>query len=499
MTGAPAGERVWLYARISEDDHGTEAGVQRQVDDGQALAATRGWHVLEVFVDNDVSALAGRRRPGYADLMTAVAAGGGTRIVVWQTSRLWRNRRERAEGIELLRRAGVSVTAVKGPDLDMSTAYGRGMAGLLGEFDTMESEVKGERVARAALERARLGRANGPVLYGWRRVHTFDDRGRRTGYDDVLDEPAAAIVREITDRVIRRDSLAAITADLTRRGVPPPGATLRFVAKDRAKGNETGLAWGKTTVKKLALRPANAGLRLYHRGLPDERLFDAAWPAIVTREQWEQAVAVLADPARTRERPGSRQHLLTWGIGECGVCGSHLRVATKGAGRHVLYVCDARGCVGRNEARVDDLVTAVALARLARPDAAAWLRSRGDGAAAAARALAEQLRARIALAADAYAAGRISLDALERVDAQVRPELEAAERRSAVSARRSLDGTLEQMAGRAAADAWSSASLGTRRAVLEVLGMTVRILPTRPGPGFDPGSVQVVWRDPSAR
>jgi len=60
-------------------------------------------------------------------------------IIVFQTSRLWRNRRERAEGIEILRRAGVSVAAVKGPSLDLSSAYGRGMAGLLGEFDTMET------------------------------------------------------------------------------------------------------------------------------------------------------------------------------------------------------------------------------------------------------------------------------------------------------------------------------------------------------------------------
>lgn len=47
--------------------------------------------------------------------------------------------------------------ANQGPSLDMSTAYGRGMAGLLGESDTMESEVKAERQQLAAFHRAQNG------------------------------------------------------------------------------------------------------------------------------------------------------------------------------------------------------------------------------------------------------------------------------------------------------------------------------------------------------
>jgi DNA invertase Pin-like site-specific DNA recombinase len=70
------GEPVLLYARISEDD-GTEQGVDRQLEDGRALAAARGWKVVAEFVDNDISALGGRRRPGYESLLDAVQAGTG--------------------------------------------------------------------------------------------------------------------------------------------------------------------------------------------------------------------------------------------------------------------------------------------------------------------------------------------------------------------------------------------------------------------------------------
>jgi len=40
----------------------------------------------------------------------------------------------------------------------MPTAYGRGMAGLLGEFDTTETEVKAERQQLAAMKRAEKGK-----------------------------------------------------------------------------------------------------------------------------------------------------------------------------------------------------------------------------------------------------------------------------------------------------------------------------------------------------
>ncbi|MEH1130859.1 recombinase family protein, partial [Micromonospora sp. CPCC 206061] len=83
-----------LYARISEDDLGTEKGVFRQLEDGRGLSAARGGEVVAEFSDNDVSALKGVHRPGYEALMAAVAAGQVDRIIVFHTSRLWRNRRE---------------------------------------------------------------------------------------------------------------------------------------------------------------------------------------------------------------------------------------------------------------------------------------------------------------------------------------------------------------------------------------------------------------------
>lgn len=490
--------RVALYARISQDDDGTGDGVTRQLEDARALAQARGWHVVAEHVDNDISATAGRHRPAYQDVMASARAGHIDRIVVWQTSRLWRSRRERAAGIEHLRDARVSVTSVRGPDLDLATAAGRGLAGLLGELDTWESEVKGERVERAAKQRAQRGQANGVTPYGWTRIVDIDDRGRRTGTRDVIDPGPAEVVREVTARLLRAESLAGITRDLNDRGIPAPGARLTFAAKTRAKGNPDGARWSPTSVRKLALRPANAGLRVHHAGRDDETVYAAAWPALVARHDWERLVALLTRPGRPATRPGGRQHLLTWGVAECGVCGDHLRAATKRPTRsraplHLL-VCQGRGCVGRSEAAVDDIVAATVIARLRRPDALGWLRTHDDSAALAARDEAAELRGRIRQAADAFAAGRVGIEALTRVEEQCRPALEAAERRLASASRVAPVGVLEDLAGESAERAWAAADVSTRRAVLEVLGLRVRVLRTRPGPGFDPAAVEITWQ-----
>lgn len=128
--------------------------------------------------------------------------------------------------------------AAKGPSLDLSTAYGRGLAGLLGEFDTMESEVKSERVQRAAKQRADEGRRNGALPFGWR----VEDG------QDVTDEAEAVIVNEIVDRLLAGESQKAIVADLNARSVPSP----------------QGKVWRPSSVRKVALRDSNAARRVHH-------------------------------------------------------------------------------------------------------------------------------------------------------------------------------------------------------------------------------------------
>lgn len=479
-----------LYARISEDGTGEGAGVERQVRDAEALAHLRGWRIVERFIDNDVSALRGAHRPGYEALLRTVASGAVDQVVVFQTSRLWRNRGERARDIDAFAAARVGIVAVKGPSLDLSTAYGRGMAGLLGEFDTMESEVKSERVAAAAADRARTGRPNGGLGYGWTRGPSGEW---------VVDEDEAAIVREVTDRLLAGESLHAVTADLTERGVPTPGSRER---RRRAADNAEGTRWGRSSVKKLATRPANAGLCVWHRGLPDETMTEATWPAIVPRERWERVAAKFApDPdRRTTARPGARRHMLTYNdVGRCGVCGSHLRVKTiKGRkathAEQTLYACDSKTqCVGRNQQRVDELVGAVVVERLRRPDALAWLAG-DDERARELEDRAQALRRRLEQVEVDYDEDLIDARRYKAKSDKITAELVEVERERHAELTGADPELLARLAGPQGAASWDALGVAQRVALLSALGIRVHIERTRPGPVFRPESVRIEWK-----
>lgn len=475
-------EAVGVYARISEDPLGLEKGVKRQVTDGVTLCGQRGWTIYDTFVDNDLSALKGGPRPEYDRLIEVAVTGKITRIVAFQMSRLWRNRRERAEAIEKLSKAGVSVVLVKGSDIDLTSAYGRALAGLLGEFDTMESEVKAERVEAAARQRAEEGKANGAVAYGWRRVKVRNSSGEVIDWYDEIEPEEAAIVREIVDRLLARESLNAITSDLNARGVPTP------------QGG--GKTWRTSSVRKLALRLANIARRA--RGRQD--FGPAAWPPIIERDRHDQVVVLLNDPSRVQTRGGARQHLLTFGIGRCGKpgCGARLRVAQKWTnprhkelGKVPLYVCDSpSSCVGRRQSWVDDLVERVVVRRLQEPDALDLL-VRDDDKARTARERVETIRARLNGAADDYADGVIDREQLRRITTALRPELEKAEQQSMRAVQGIPSDMVVSMIGAHAAVRWRELKVTQKRALLEAMGVVVTILPARGGAGFKPESVDV--------
>lgn len=489
------------YSRISEDQLDQRRGVKRQLADLRAHCESEGWHLYAEFCDNDLSALDGGERPDYDKLMaTAIELGAraraaGKRVVVlaYHSSRLWRNRVERAQAIEDLRRAGVFVAFESGGYYDLSKASQRSALAQAGENDTTESEVKSERVQRAALERAQEGRANGAVSYGWRRQYEYDNRGRIVGFHDEEYPEQAAIVREIVNRLLAGDSLISITLDLNNRGVPSPGAGQN--RKHRTLGqDESGTRWNKTSVKKIALRPGNAAIRVHH-----DAEYPAAWPALITAEQHAQLKELFADRATTRERPGARKHLLSWGeLATCGVCGDHLRVALKGNAkrgtRRPTYVCSSNaGCVGRNEEALDGWVGKAVVMLLSRPDALDIFKS-DDSAALAALERAEGLKARQAVAADDYAAGLITREQLVRITQSLRGQITEAQA-EARRLRPAIDLTVfDGLVGPQAGERWEALEVPQRRRVLEGMGMRLKVFPAqRRGPGFDHTTVEMRW------
>jgi DNA invertase Pin-like site-specific DNA recombinase len=491
-----------LYARISLDKTGEQVGVTRQLHDMRALAEARGFEVVAEITENDVTASKDRRRPGYERVWQLVRSNSVDHVLAWQSSRLMRSRRDRAEVISTFGKHNVDVIAVKGPSLDLRSAYGRGMADMMTSFDTMEGEVKAERVSAAIADLARRGKAWGYCPYGWDRV------GRGIHAEHAVNEHEAEIVRELVDRLLAGESLNELYRDMNARDEPAPGCAqwMKMPAEVRqqreAKGRKPPTRqWAKSTIRTLVVRDANVAVRLYrkHEGGGTEMPGD--WPPIVDRAKHDRVVALLASPDRRTHsgpRPGARKHLLTSGIGKCGVCGGPLRV-TRRSGRRGngarIYLClNGGGCTGRLQEPVDDLVAKVVIGRLSQPDALDWLLG-DDEQARRLTQRCEELQRRLEEAADSQADGKITIRQLERITARLMPQLEAAERERDAAVR-SLDvAALRPLAGPEAAARWEAMPVAARRAVLETLGIEVVVLPReKHGPGFEPETVRIEWK-----
>lgn len=465
------GYRDILYARISLDRKHQEKGITRQLEDGRALSAAMGGTVVAELYDNDISATKGLHREDYEELIQLVRAGEADRVIVWQTSRLWRNRRERAEGIEIFGRMKISVIACEGPSLDLATAGGRMLAGILGEFDTAEAEVHAERIRREAQQRAEIGKAHGRISYGLRRERETDANGKTLEWHDVILEDEAAIIREITRRILAGEALKAIASDLNERHVPA-----------RTKGGWTGVS-----VRKVAVRPVNAGLRPYHLGKEDERLIPSEWEHIVSADDFHRVVTLLNDPTRSNHRPGRQIHLLTARVAECGVCGQGLRIRRDRQDRF-LYICRGRGCVGRDQRKLDALVRQTVIEILSRADAADLLR--GD-ASASVEALqrSEALRAQLDEAAGAFARSRITMSQLTVITAALEPQIAATEAEAARLRPSAFSPLVAGMLGERAAAAWDGLAVTQRREVIRFLGLRIRVMPARSTRVFHPEDV----------
>lgn len=379
-----------VYVRISDDPLGLESGVTRQKIDVPLYAVNKGFDNCPVFEDNDESASTYDTRPGYRRLVAAIKRGEVRHVVVLHSSRIWRNRIERAQGIELFKRYGVILYCVKGMDVDPTTSEGRAMADVAGSMNTWESELKAERVADQVRHAAAAGTPTGQVPYGFRRTYHLNAEGVRVGIDRQVHHPdEAPVVEEVCRRLLTGESVLRVTNWLNREGGPkPPGANHRR-KKGRGVANPDGTRWSQTGVRVLATRPVNCGMRWYHLGREDETLLEMRSDPIITREEWDQLVARFGKPTRwtkdedadqdtprntgdhTGPRPGRRKHLLTQGLGRCGVCGGLLRRQGPHGRSGPTYDCDGVGhCVSRNQARVDDWVRENVIDRLSRPDAA---------------------------------------------------------------------------------------------------------------------------------
>lgn len=466
--------RAVIYARISRDTEGTQLGVNRQLEDCRQTASARGWTVVREYVDNDVSASRRKPRPEYERMMRDLAAGAADALVVWSTDRLARKPRENEDILELHDTHGIQLANVGG-EIDLSTAQGQFMFRTMGNIAAHETKHMSERHKRKARERAENGLPGAKVPYGWTRVYDMLAEGRQAPGHDVAHEDQARVVREMTERLLAGESVRSIAARLNERGEPTPNGAPK---------------WITSTVRRILLRPTNAGLRVHH----GEIIGKSTTEPLITEDQFYSVRSILQDPAR-RLSPGNRPKYLLTSLAMCGACGAKLLFASgrknsRGGRAAPSLSCRECGKVLRSMPFVDGIVERVVLGRLERTDALEAFAQAPLGKTDELRTRRSGLQGRLDDAADLYAAGAITAEQLTRINTQVRPELERVNEALADLAPATAARTIM---GPGAAERWADATIETRRDVVRAL-MTVTVMPTEGRRKLDPESVKIEWK-----
>lgn len=420
--------RGFRYRRASHDGLGREASVKSQEIEGEEFFEEFGIEYVATFCDNDFSAspYATEERPEFQRMLEALRSQQANVVWTFDHARMNRDLEVYTQLRKLLIKVG-GYWAYGGRIYDMNDpgdrrATARDAADAEGQADTISINVQ-----RGVKRKARAGEPAGPVAFGYR-VHYDPETGESLGW--LVNEEQKKVIREIVDKCLAGASLTRIARDLNERGVACPrdrrwdvrlvrmlvaehehagdwarllvrmesdecrALAERVVARvlageaprnvSRELNREQVLyvfptVWDCNKVKKIALSKPAAGLRLYRGQVLTRTIVDEAgnkvtepvpvtWPRIVELHEHATLTARLTNRARGRQRDGVRVKYWWSGIAECGVCGGPLtRTTDHGKGR---YQCRKKGCVSRDQVKLDAWLMEQALLLLERPDAA---------------------------------------------------------------------------------------------------------------------------------
>ncbi|MER7876702.1 recombinase family protein [Streptomyces solisilvae] len=476
--------RAAIYVRISQDRGGAGLGIARQEEDCRALCARKGWEVVDVYPDNDVSAYSGAPRPKWQELLEDIDEGMVNAVVCWHVDRLTRSPRELEDVIDLADRHGLELATVSG-EIDLATPTGRMIARMLGAAARHEAEHKAERQQRQRRQAAEAGKVAGG--------------GKRSfGYEDdriTVRESEAEIIREGARRVLAGESLASICRDWKSReivtvvGIPwKPSGLRRMLASARISGRREHTprrSWEST------------------RPLLGEIVGDAVWPGIISHEDSDRLRALLSDPDRRRTNDGGNRSYLLSGILRCGkptgepdkACGwGMVGRPRSGVPR---YVCpntpgtDACGGTATNAERTDGQIRDMVLAAFESPTFMKRLREPDEDGSE----LYEKVRAdeeELEELAQDYGNQAISRKEWMVARAPIQERLERNRARLTKVSRKAVllgfVGSFEDMLSR-----WKKMNDSQRRAVITAAVRSIEVLPANPRKRWDPDRFVIDW------
>lgn len=352
-----------MVVRLSRETEATTSP-ERQLKDCEELCAERGYEVVGVAEDLNVSAaVKPQERPKLGAWLKTPERYDV--IVFYRMDRLVRRLADLADLISWGQENHVKLVSANEKFLDLDTPFGDIIALLVAKVAEMELEAIRVRTGSASRHTLVSGRWRGGVP-PWGYLPEKDGKHWKL----VQDPQQVAVIREIVDRVLAHEPLRAIAHDLTKRGVP--------TARDRvseASGREMeGFEWHSSPLKRALTSPTLLGQIVMREAVLDadgQALRDAKGNRVLGKEEVvvdEAGVPVVrAEPILSRDvfdrvgkelagrenrkEPTKRSSGLLLRVIYCGACGRPAYRLKGGPGRKPRYRCgsaqDTRQCDNR--------------------------------------------------------------------------------------------------------------------------------------------------------
>lgn len=324
-----------LYGRYSSHNQ-KDISVEQQFEKGYELAAEYGIRIIDTYADRAVSGRTDKRRD-FQRMMTDAAKGKFRYVIAWKSNRMGRNMLEALINEARLQDLGVRVLYVE-EDFD-DTAAGRFAARSMMNVNQFYSENMAEDIKRGLYDNAaNCMVANGHLPYGYKADETLHY---------AIDEPKAAVIREIFTRVSCGEAFVDIMASLNTRGIK----------------TSYGRLWGRSSFQKILSNERYRGIYIYG----DVRK-EGGIPRIISDELYFKVQEVITTKKNPQGRHRVNGDYLLTGKLFCGHCKSPM-TGISGTSRsgnlHYYYVCQKRRtektCEKKNLRR-DDIELQVAKA-----------------------------------------------------------------------------------------------------------------------------------------
>lgn len=250
--------RVWLYARLSNDDDPAQNSLQNQQEICRAFAEKQGWMIVGSSTDDNISGMNFSRR-GLDMLTAAVQAKQVDAVLVKDLSRLGRHRTQTALFIDYLREHQVRVISVT-EGVDTFCEEDDLMIGVRGLMNDYYAKDIGKKIRAGYRQKQKDGIVITPPFGYWKDKNTVQIK---------VDTEAAVTVQLIYSLYLQGCGQKEIARRLNAAGRKTPaqlraercGREVRHTHKTR----DGQFLWTYASVKNILVEEACTGVLNNHR------------------------------------------------------------------------------------------------------------------------------------------------------------------------------------------------------------------------------------------